>query len=168
MIIAMRGSAYAAGFALAGAGLAACGSVVPRGPDDAAPADGKTGVIVDGSVGGTPPDAPPQMLCVAPSNPPTTKYHINLFATAEGHTGPDNSCPKVGFSYTSSNPQYVFCRRWGGEVKDSAGNYNHWWLWTELDDPQNAPAWISAYYIKDQGNDQANDITTGDPIPDCP
>lgn len=74
----------------------------------------------------------------------------------------------MGVSYSSSNPQSVFCRTWGSEVKDSSGNYNHWWLWTELDSPLHAPAWISAYYIKDQGNDQANDIKTGKPIPDCP
>ena len=164
----MRRLVCAAGVALGGLGVAACGSVVPPAPDDAG-LDGKTGVIIDSAViVDGPRDGGVQMLCVAPSNLPTAKYHVNLFANADGRTGPDASCAKVGTSLASTNPQYVFCRRWGGEIKDSAGNYNHWWLWTELDQPLNAPAWISAYYIQGQGNDQADDINTGNPIPDCP
>lgn len=91
--------------------------------------------------------------------------HINLFQNADGHSGPDNSCPNVGNSGTSSNPQTVSCRRQGGEVSDAAGHVNHWWLWTELD--TGGDGWISAYYIKDQGNEQANDSQTGQQIPDC-
>lgn len=158
-------------FALGSLVLGACGTVTMR--NDAG-TDGKTGVIIDsGTVGpgdgsaNPPPDAT-QSLCVAPSNPPTTKSYINLFENADGRSGPSTSCPKVGTSYTSSNPQFVFCRTWGSEVRDSNGNYNHWWLWTQLDSPLNAPAWISAYYIQGQGNDQANDLNTGKPIPDCP
>jgi hypothetical protein len=59
----------------------------------------------------------------------------------------------------------VWCRRWGGEVSDSQGNFNHWWLWTDLD--VGSRGWISAYYIQGQGNDQANDMYTGKPIPNC-
>jgi hypothetical protein len=122
-------------------GLAACGSVTS---EDA------------GTDGVSPPS-----LCSAPSNPPTATVVINLFADAEGRSGPDNTCPKVGMSFTTSNPQYVFCRHWGGLFSGSQG-YNHYWIWTELDSPLGAPAWISAYYIQGQGNDQA------DGIPDCP
>lgn len=56
----------------------------------------------------------------------------------------------------------VWCRTWGGLVSDDRGNYNHWWLWTEFDEPVGVTGWISAYYIDGQGNDQA------DGIPDCP
>jgi hypothetical protein len=90
---------------------------------------------------------------------------IVLFHDADGHSGPDSSCPNVGTSRTGSNPQTVSCRRSGGVVSDAAGHVNHWWLWTELD--TGGDGWISAYYIKDQGNDQANDSQTGQPIPDC-
>ena len=159
------------GLALGGLGVAACGSVVPPGPVDAASDGGKTGVIIDSAVVDSPPgDAPPRMLCVAPASTPNPVYRINLFTTADGHTGPDNTCPKVGSSLTTSNPQSISCRRWGGEVSDSAGNYNHWWLWTELDQPKDLHqhGWISAYYIKDEGNDKAYDINTGQDIAECP
>jgi hypothetical protein len=105
-------------------------------------------------------------LCSAPNNPPSTIFHIALFHDADGHAGPDTSCPNVGTSTTTSNPQRVWCRRSGGEVRDAAGRFNHWWLWTELD--TGGDGWISAYYIKDQGDNEANDSQTGQPIPDCP
>jgi hypothetical protein len=117
-------------------------------------------MIIDSAV-----DTP---LCVAPSNPPPPTPRVVLFTDADGRTGPDTSCARVGTSLASTNPQYVSCRRWGAEVRDSMGNYNHWWLWTELDQPLKAPAWISAYYIQGQGNDVANDSYNGNPIPDCP
>lgn len=149
----MRGYPSVTEIALAGFMLAACGAVEPR---PGGGMDGGTQGTIDGAV-----DTPPAMLCVAPVGAPTAKVFINLFADAEGHSGPDNTCAKVGMSYQSSNPQYVFCRRRGGLVSGSQG-FNHYWLWTELDSPLGAPAWISAYYLQGQGNDQA------DGIPDCP
>jgi hypothetical protein len=158
-----------ASVALAGFGFAACGSVGSHGPDDAVVDSVKTGVLIDGGVADGPPsDAAPPMLCVAPATTPPASFRIYLFATAEGRTGPDSSCPKVGSSFTTSNPQSISCRRYGGEVRDSAGNYNHWWLWTALDQPAGQHAWISAYYIKDEGNDKAYDINTHQDIAECP
>jgi hypothetical protein len=112
-----------------------------------------------------PPPPPPTQVCVGPSSWPTTKSWINIFTTAIGRAGTSNGCSIVGRSYTGSNPQYVWCRRWGGEVRDSQGNFNHWWLWTDLD--TGGRGWISAYYIQGQGDDQANDKNTGRPIPPC-
>jgi hypothetical protein len=42
--------------------------------------------------------------------------------------------------------------------------------WTDLDQggDVNGRGWISAYNIKDQGDNEANDIYTGQPIPNCP
>jgi hypothetical protein len=162
------------GSALAGAaliGAAACGNVVHGGmPDDAAADSGKTGILLDAAITDGPPRdaAPPPALCVAPASTPPASFRIDLFTTAAGHAGPDGSCAKVGSSLTTTNPQTISCRRWGGEVRDSAGNYNHWWLWTELDQPAGAHGWISAYYIKDEGNDEAYDITTRHDIAACP
>jgi hypothetical protein len=153
-----------------GIGLAACGSVVRSGPSDADVDSSKTGVLIDGMVADGPPsDAMmPPMPCAPPASTPSPRFKINLFANADGRTGPELSCAKVGSSFTSTNPQTISCRRWGGEVRDSAGNYNHWWLWTELDQPTGAHAWISAYYIKNEGNDEAYDITTRQDIAACP
>jgi len=106
-------------------------------------------------------DGPPPPPCVPPPSHPSTTSSISLFADADGHTGTDNSCPKVGVRYAITNPLRAWCRRLGGLVSGSQG-YNHWWLWTELDQPVGALGWISAYYIQGQGNDQANGI------PDCP
>lgn len=98
----------------------------------------------------------------APANLPSTTSYINIWTTAIGRSGTSNCCPEIGRSGTSTNPQFVWCRSWGGLVSDDSGNYNHWWLWTEFDQPAGATGWISAYYIDGQGNDQA------DGIPDCP
>ena len=159
-------------------GLAACGSVVPPPPNrdsgmgtvdggggvDAMP-DGGGGVdaMPDGG-GGV--DAMP-VACMPQPSHAAAVFHIILFANAKGYSGTDSSCPMVGESYTTSNPQFVWCRRFGGVVSGSQG-FNHWWLWTQLDDPPGQLGWISAYYIQGQGNDEANDKDTGQPIDACP
>lgn len=149
-------------------GIGACGEVAaPRdaagqlgdaGPADTSPGDARADALVDG---------PPGTLCVGPASQPTTTSQIDLFTSAEGRSGPDLACPSVGSSSSTTNPQFVWCRRWGGEVRVGA-DFNHWWLWTELDDPPMQRGWISAYYILNQGNDEANDKNTRLPIPDCP
>jgi murein DD-endopeptidase MepM/ murein hydrolase activator NlpD len=121
------------------------------------------GILTCGACPSPPISQPP--LCSSPSSWPSTKSYVNIWTTAIGRLGISNDCPQVGKSYTSSNPQYVWCRKWGDEVRDGNGNYNHWWLWTDLD--TGGRGWISAYYIKGQGNDQADDINTGRPIPSC-
>jgi hypothetical protein len=115
------------------------------------------------------PTSTPRPTCSPPSHPPSSKSWIQIFANAPGRSGPSNSCRQVGEVIVGSNganPQYVFCRRWGDVVGTNQG-YNHYWLWTDLDSPAHTHGWISAYYIKGEGNDQANDIYSGRPIPDC-
>jgi hypothetical protein len=151
--VSMSGSRCVVGLSLGGLGLAACGDVVHQDPGDA-----RSDALVDA-----------MPLCVAPSSTPSAQYKIDLFADAAGRTGPYTMCPTVGTSSTGTNPQYISCRRLGGEVRDSAGNYNHYWLWTALDSPSTHPyAWISAYYIQGEGNDEAYDFYTKQPIADCP
>ncbi len=103
-------------------------------------------------------------LCSAPNNPPATKHYINIFATAPAYNGPSTRCVRVGENYTHTNPQYVFCRRRGDEVRQGS-DYNRWWLWADLD--TGGQGWIPAFYIQGQGNDQADDMNTGAPIPEC-
>ena len=122
----------------------------------------KTYLTSNNCGGGTP---PPQPACSAPSGWPGPLSHIALWKNAPGRSGTSNACPQVGSSKTATNPQYIYCRRWGGNVSDSDGNFNHWWLWTDLD--TGGKGWISAYYIAGQGNDQANDMNSGKPIPSC-
>ncbi len=106
-------------------------------------------------------------VCWSPTILPSAKSYIDIWTTALGRSGPGENCPQVGSSNTGSNPQYVWCRVWGDKVSNPANSneYNHWWLWTDLD--TGGKGWISAYYIKGQGNDQADDINTGKPIPSC-
>jgi hypothetical protein len=159
------------GFLLGGFGLAACGDVRSRPPDDGSSSADSGPGSADGGPGrdgGVDASIDAALLCVSPSSTPNPVYRINLFANADGHTGTYNTCPKVGTSLTTTNPQYISCRRWGGEVRDSAGNYNHYWLWTELDQPPGSHGWISAYYIQGEGNDRAYDINTKQEILDCP
>ena len=114
---------------------------------------------------------PQQISCSPPSSPPSSRSHFHIFATASGHSGPYNSCPQVGWLYVGSNgvdaPQWAYCRRWGGEVANGRGSWNHWWLWTVLDRPAGNRGWVSAYYIEGEGNDRADDIKTEKPIPNC-
>jgi hypothetical protein len=58
----------------------------------------------------------------------------------------------------------MFCKAWAGIVTDSSGNYNHWWLWTDLD--TSGQGWVSAYYLSNWGNDEAKD-NSGNVIPNC-
>jgi hypothetical protein len=78
---------------------------------------------------------------------------------------PDSSGNPVGQLYAARN--YVFCKIWGGIVSDGA-NYNHWWMWTDLDVTYSGPGqgYVSAYYLTRWGNDVAKD-NNGTVIPDC-
>ncbi|MDD1622281.1 MAG: amidase domain-containing protein, partial [Methylococcaceae bacterium] len=104
------------------------------------------------------PPTPPRPSCEGPDGLPSgTKPKVNIFTTAIGRSGTDQTCPQIGKSYTRTNPQYVFCRQWGGKVTSpNKKQWNHWWLWTDLD--TGGRGWISAYYIRGQNNDEANGI----------
>lgn len=106
------------------------------------------------------PPAPPQCR----SQP--TKFWVDFWGTAIGRECPRISCREVGRVYSRTNPQHVMCRRQGDEVHNDRGQHNHWWLLMELD--TGGRGWVSAYHIKGQGNNQAVEMCTGQPIPECP
>ncbi|MEO7020751.1 MAG: M23 family peptidase, partial [Ktedonobacteraceae bacterium] len=65
----------------------------------------------------------------------------------------------------NAGTNYVYCKEWGANTSDNNGNFNHYWLWTDLD--TGGKGWVSAYYLSRWGNDQAMD-NSGNVIPDCP
>ncbi|GAA3156960.1 MULTISPECIES: M23 family metallopeptidase [Streptomyces] len=90
------------------------------------------------------------------------KYWVDTFANAPGYASP-TSTTQTGTLYAGTN--YVFCKVWGREIRDASGNYNHWWLRTDLDvGPANQ--YVSAYYLSRWGNDEARD-NNGTVIPNC-
>ncbi|MFD7031532.1 hypothetical protein ACFWAR_26240 [Streptomyces sp. NPDC059917] len=100
-------------------------------------------------------------------------YTTTTFGTANGYNYTDcltngwaTRCKLRGYLYGAQN--YVYCKRWGDEVRDSSGNYNHWWLKTDLDTNLwgGGPAYVSAYYLTKWGNDEAKD-DWGNTIPNC-
>jgi hypothetical protein len=90
---------------------------------------------------------------------PTRKWWATTFGSAPGYLG---GWARVGTLYAQTN--YLFCKEWGAQITDSSGNYNHWWLWTDLD--TGGKGWVSAYYLKNWGNDVAKD-DSGNVIPNC-
>ncbi|NUP69022.1 MAG: M23 family metallopeptidase [Nonomuraea sp.] len=90
------------------------------------------------------------------------RYWVDTFADAPGYSTPGGA--RTGTLLQGTN--YVYCRTWGPLVQ-VGGDYNHWWLKTDLDSGspwQNQ--WVSAYYLSRWGNDQAKD-NNGNDIPDC-
>jgi hypothetical protein len=92
----------------------------------------------------------------APVPPPAggTKYWVDIWTTAPGrdHGGRLNK-----------GRNYVFCKVWGAQVGNGS-QYNHWWLKTDMD--TGGQDFVSAYYLKGWGNDEAKDVN-GTVIPDC-
>ncbi len=110
--------------------------------------------------------------CGGGGNPAPAKYWVDTFADATGYASTD--C--VGDSRPACAPQgtllkgthYVLCKKWGDEVR-AGSDHNHWWLLTDLD--RVAPggrgrAYVSAYYLKRWGDDEAKD-NDGRDIPLC-
>lgn len=97
----------------------------------------------------------------------TAQYWVDTFADATGYAGP-NTGDAQGVLKAGTN--YVYCKSWGEEVRDGSGNYNHWWLKTDLDIVYSGKngwgAYVSAYYLSRWGNDEARD-NNGTVIPDC-
>ncbi len=112
----------------------------------------------------TPTPTPPPPTCCPGTAPPGSysKWWVDTFASAPGYYGAGSNWHRVGTLYAATN--YVFCKAWGSEVSDSSGNYNHWWLWTDLD--TGGQGWVSAYYLTRWGNDVAKD-NSGRVIPTC-
>ena len=111
----------------------------------------------------TPTNTPVPTCCpgTAPSGS-YGKWYATTFGSAPGYYGAGSSWHVVGYLYAATN--YFFCKAWGAIVSDSSGNYNHWWLWTDLD--TGGQGWVSAYYLKNWGNDVAKD-NNGNVIPNC-
>ena len=108
---------------------------------------------------------PPSGNAPTPPAPPTTDKPANsvwvrTYSTATGYSD-TNEGAETGSLYAGTN--YVFCKAWGAQVGTSSA-YNHWWLWTDLD--TGGQGYVSAYYLADQGNDQALD-TSGKDIATC-
>jgi hypothetical protein len=94
------------------------------------------------------------------------KYWVDTFADATGYKDA-NMNDAQGVLNAGTN--YVYCKVWGAEVR-SGGQYNHWWLKTDLDvvyaGKNGKGAYVSAYYLSRWGNDEAKD-NNGKAIPDC-
>jgi len=104
-----------------------------------------SGVVIPDCAGGTRP-----------------KYWVDTFAGAPVFASA-TSTTQTGTLNQGTN--YVFCKVWGREIRDSGGSFNHWWLRTDLDvGPANQ--YVSAYYLSRWGNDQAKD-NNGVVIPNC-
>jgi CHAP domain len=93
----------------------------------------------------------------APPPPPSgggTKYWVDIWATAPGRD-------RGGRLNKGRN--YVFCKVWGTQVGTSS-QFNHWWLKTDMD--TGGQDYVSAYYLRRWGNDEAKDVN-GTEIPNC-
>ncbi|MFB7027677.1 MULTISPECIES: M23 family metallopeptidase [unclassified Streptomyces] len=95
------------------------------------------------------------------------KYWVDTFANAVGYAQA-NTGDAQGVLNAGTN--YVYCKVWGQEIRDASGNYNHWWLRTDLDTvyagKNGRNAHVSAYYLSRWGNDEARD-NNGTVIPTC-
>ncbi|GAA0939365.1 S8 family peptidase [Nonomuraea longicatena] len=123
--------------------------------------------LKDAALGPTP--TPTPTPTPKPTPPPDGKHWVDTFGTANGYpwTQCVGKCPVQGKLYAATN--YVFCKIWGDEVRDGSGNYNRWWLLTDLDRTNpgaSGRSYVSAYYLSRWGNDEARD-NSGAVIPDC-
>ncbi|MGW8766542.1 M23 family metallopeptidase [Streptomyces sp. NPDC055815] len=95
------------------------------------------------------------------------EYWVDTFANATGYAQANTNDPQ---GVLNAGTNYVYCKVWGAEVRDGSGNYNHWWLRTDLDTvyagKNGYGAYVSAYYLSRWGNDEARD-NNGTVIPTC-
>jgi serine/threonine protein kinase len=111
----------------------------------------------------TPTNTPTPTCCPGTAPPGSySRWYSLTFGNAPGYYGAGANWHQVGTLYAGNN--YFFCKAWGSIVSDSSGNYNHWWLWTDLD--TGGQGWVSAYYLQNWGNDVAKD-NNGNVIPTC-
>lgn len=131
--------------------------------------DGQTGEMVFPVIQGTEyrlsPDGPFPVLTSANACG-SGRYWADTFATAVGYRDAQMNDAQ-GELFAGTN--YVFCKVWGREVS-ADGQYNHWWLKTDLDKvypgKNGSGAFVSAFYLSRWGNDEAKD-NNGAVIPDC-
>ncbi|MEU2504155.1 M23 family metallopeptidase [Streptomyces sp. NPDC007863] len=95
------------------------------------------------------------------------KYWVDTFANATGYAAANTNDPQ---GVLNAGTNYVYCKVWGQEIRDASGNYNHWWLRTDLDTVYSGKngygAYVPAYYLSRWGNDEARD-NNGTVIPNC-
>ncbi|WP_306326036.1 M23 family metallopeptidase [Streptomyces venezuelae] len=95
------------------------------------------------------------------------KYWVDTFANATGYAQANTTDPQ---GVLNKGTNYVYCKVWGQEIRDASGNFNHWWLRTDLDTVNPGKngygAYVSAYYLSRWGNDEARD-NNGTVIPNC-
>jgi hypothetical protein len=93
---------------------------------------------------------------------PTGKHLVDTFANATGYSSPGGSATGT----LNAGTNYVYCKVAGPTVQ-VGGQFNHWWMLTDLD--SGSPAknqYVSAYYLARWGNDEAKD-NSGAVLPDC-
>lgn len=92
------------------------------------------------------------------------KYQVRTFENAPGFNSPGGK--QTGTLNQGQN--YVYCKTWAADYPPgNPPEHNHYWLRTDLDHGNPwANQWVPAYYLANQGNDQALDIN-GAVIPDC-
>ncbi|MFC6081275.1 hypothetical protein [Sphaerisporangium aureirubrum] len=94
------------------------------------------------------------------------KFWVDTFANATGYREPNSGDPQ---GTLDKGTNYVYCRVWGAEVRHG-GEFNHWWLRTDLDHTNPGKngrgAYVSAYYLGKWGNDEAKD-NAGRDLPNC-
>jgi len=83
------------------------------------------------------------------------KMWVTTFAAAHG---------KHQNGILNAGRNYVYCKSLGTRTSDNAGNYNDYWLLTDMD--TGGTDFVSAYYLKKWGNNIAKD-DAGREIPDC-
>ncbi|MCJ0875269.1 hypothetical protein [Streptomyces sp. AP-93] len=114
------------------------------------------------------PAAPSRAPSPQPPRPPApapqpVKYWVDTFKDGPGRAGPSKDTAQVGT--LSAGKNYVWCKKLGGQVTGPEG-VNNYWLFTDLDTGARQ-GWVSAYYLKNWGDNQALD-NDGNPLPDCP
>ena len=97
----------------------------------------------------------------APPPAATPTYTVDTWAAAPGFPSPTSTARS---GTLNQGTHYVYCKTWGREIR-SGGDFNRWWLKTDLDvGPANQ--YVSAYYLSRWGNDEARD-NAGYDLPRC-
>ncbi|MEU7390163.1 hypothetical protein [Streptomyces tanashiensis] len=91
------------------------------------------------------------------------KYWVTTFQDGPGRRAATKDSPRVGTLRAGTN--YVWCVVKGGLVNDARGSHNSYWMWADLDEGDRR-GWVSAYYLKDFGNEEAK-ADDGTDLPTC-
>ncbi|WP_433338631.1 hypothetical protein [Spirillospora sp. CA-294931] len=158
-----RGRGGLVGWVLAGAlGLALVAVVIvlwPSGGDEGPRREPAVAASpsADASSGSSPPVGDP-------TPDPGRRFWVDTYDDAAGYASPGAS-ERSGTLREGTN--FVFCKRWGARRdRDGGAVFNHWWLFTVLDEPRGGRGWVSALFLTRGGNDEAAD-NSGRDIPVC-